>query len=160
MIKLSVTMKSFILALLSAASVLFVLGLFTACTGTASESYTYNVTTGDNIKVKLDITEGYSLRAELPFVISHDGEKLSEGTFVYAEAYQQYVDVVNRSDGVDLLDQGTKDGNEYIFWCYNNSEYNYAILIKGSNTAILLGNPISRESAEECFSRLTIILEE
>lgn len=77
-----------------------------------------------------------------------------------AEPYQQYVSVVNADEKAEMIDSGTKNGNEYIFWCYNGSEYNCAILIKGSNTGIVLGNPVSEESAKECFNRLTISVED
>ena len=43
-------------------------------------------------------------------------------------------------------------------WNYNNSEYNYAILIKNSQTGVLLGNTVSEESAKEVFNRLQISL--
>ena len=58
-----------------------------------------------------------------------------------------------------MLDSGKKDGNDYFFWCYNDTEWNYVIKINGSNTGIVLGNNVSEESAKECFNRLTITVE-
>ena len=141
-------------------SVVLVLCLFTACSTTSSKAYTFTVDNGDKIKIELNTAGNYDLSAELPFTISCDKETLSQGSFVLAKSYQQYVSVVNSDENAELIDSGTKDGNEYIFWCYNGSEYNYAILIEGSNTGIVLGNPISKESAKECFDRLTISAEE
>ena len=53
-----------------------------------------------------------------------------------------------------MLDSGTKDGIEYIFWSYQDAEYDYAILIEESETGIILGNNVSEDSAKECFERL------
>lgn len=113
---------------------------------------------GDKIRISLNTTDNYDISSEVPFTVSCDKEKLSQGSFVLAESYQQYVSVVNTDENAKLIDSGTKDGNEYIFWCYNESEYNYAVLIKESNTGIVIGNAVSEESAKECFNRLTIAI--
>lgn len=141
-------------------SVVLLVCLFTGCTTKSSKTYTFTVDNGDKIKVTLDTTDNYDITSEVPFAITCDGKTLSQGSFVLAESYQQYVSVVNTDENAQMIDSGTKDGNEYIFWCYNGSEYNYAILIKGSNTGIVIGNPVSEESAKECFNRLTIAVEE
>ncbi len=143
-----------------ALSVILAVCLFTACNTTSSKAYTFTVDNGDKIKVELNTSNDYDLSSDVPFAISCDGKTLSQGSFVLAESYQQYVSVVNTDEKAEMIDSGTKDGNEYIFWCYNGSEYNYAILIKGSNTGIVLGNPVSEESAKECFNRLTISVED
>lgn len=121
-----------------------------------SKAYTYNVETGDSVKISLDTSDQYDITSNLPFVISHDEETLSQGVFMTAENYGQYVEVVNADETATLLDSGSKDGNQYIFWSYNGAEYNYAILIGDSNTGVLLGNNVSEESARECFERLKI----
>ncbi len=136
-----------------------IFGLLTACGGTTYKSFTFSVDNGDKIKIKLNTTDGYNITSDLPFAISYNGETYSEGSFIQGEAYQQYVDIVNAGNGAKLLDSGEKEGIEYIFWSFNDSEYNYAILVKGSNTGIILGNPVSEETARECFNRLTISLE-
>ncbi len=76
-----------------------------------------------------------------------------------AESYAQFVEAIESDGNAVLLDSGTKDGNEYIFWSYNDSEFDYAILIDDSDTGIVLGNIVSQESAVECFNRLTISVE-
>lgn len=134
--------------------------LFAGCSTNSSKTYTFTVDNGDKIKISLNTTDNYDISSEVPFTISCDGKILSQGSFVLAESYQQYVSVVNTDENAELIDTGTKNGNEYIFWCYNESEYNYAILIKDSNTGIVLGNPVSEESAAECFDRLTISVED
>lgn len=92
--------------------------------------------------------------------IKQNGDVKSQGYFILEEAYEQYMDKINNDENAELLDTGTKDGNEYIFWSYNNSEYNYSILIKDSSTALTLTNDVSEESAKEVFNELTIKYEE
>ena len=138
-------------------TILSIMILFVGCgNAKTSKTYTFNVETGDSVKVKLDTSDKYNITSEVPFEISQDGDIKSQGTFIFGEAYEQYKDVVDTDENAELLDSGNKDGNEYVFWSYNDSEYNYAILIKGSSTGLILANDVSEESAKECFNRLTI----
>ena len=134
--------------------------LCTACQFSTSKSFTFDVDNGDQIKVSLDTTGGFDLSSQVPFGISQNGKVLSEGTFIYSEYYDYYVEVVDNDSDAELLDSGTKDGNEFIFWCYNDVEYNYAILVRGSDTGVVIGNMVSEKSAKECFDRLTIAVAE
>lgn len=124
------------------------------------KSYTFTVDNGDEIKIKLDTSDDYDITSDVPFVISCDGEDLTQGAFIMAEAYEQYVSAVKADEKAEVIKTGTKRGNEYIFWCYNGTEFNFAILVKDSNTGIILGNLISEESAKECFDRMTITVED
>lgn len=138
-------------------AILSMMILFVGCgNAKTSKTYTFNVETGDSVKVKLDTSDKYNITSEVPFEISQDGDIKSQGTFIFGEAYVQYKDVVDTDENAELLDSGNKDGNEYVFWSYNDSEYNYAILIEGSSTGLILANDVSEESAKECFNRLTI----
>lgn len=138
-------------------TILSIMILFVGCgNAKTSKTYTFNVETGDSVKVKLDTSDKYNITSEVPFEISQDGDVKSQGTFIFGEVYEQYKDVVDTDENAELLDSGNKDGNEYVFWSYNDSEYNYAILIEGSSTGLILANDVSEESAKECFNRLTI----
>ena len=140
-------------------TILSVTILFVGCgNAKTSKSYTFDVETGDSVKVELDTTDKYNITSEIPFEISQDGDVKSQGTFMLGESYNQYKELVSsdEDDKVKLLDSGNKDGNEYVFWSYDDSEYNYAILIEGSSTGLILGNQVSEESAKESFNRLTI----
>ena len=119
-------------------------------------TYEYNVTTGDKISVKVDTTGGYKTTSDLPFEITKDGEVVSQGTFIQGDAYEQYLVSVEKDENAKVLDSGKKDGNEYLFWSYNDEEYDYAIKIADSDTGLVLGNQISEESAKDCFDRITI----
>lgn len=135
--------------------------LLSAC-GSANTyvSYTYSVDTGDSVKIKFDTSNGYDFASDLPFVIMKDGTTLSQGMFITEEDYSQYVVAVENDENAKVIASSEQDGNEYIFWSYNDNEYNYAILIKDSNTGVILGNVVSEESAKECFARLEITIEE
>ena len=141
-------------------TVVLLVCLFVGCSTNSSKTYTFTVDNGDKIKISLNTTDNYDISSDVPFTISCDGKTLGQGSFVLAESYQQFISVVNTDENAKLIDSGIEDGNEYIFWCYNGSEYNYAVLIKESNTGIVIGNLISEESAKECFNRLTIAVED
>lgn len=146
-------MKKIILAVFVAAAC-----LLAGCT--TSKSFTYSVETGDSVKVTLNSSGGYDLTSKLPFTVSKDKEAQTMGTFIYSDAYDSYVEAATAQDGAMLLDSGTKDGMEYVFWSYNGAEFNYAIRLNGSNTGIVLGNNVSESSAKDCFNRLSFELDD
>lgn len=127
----------------------------TGCT--TNKSYTYTVETGDKVKITLNTTDGYDLSSDLPFTILKKGNNLSQGTFIQGSYYEQYVNAANTQG--QIIDKGSNDNIEYVFYSYNNSEYNYVIKIKNSNTALLLGNSNSEEEAKKCFDLLSFNLE-
>lgn len=129
----------------------------TGCT--KNKSYTFTVETGDKIKIQLNTTDGYDLSSDLPFTISKDGNILSQGTFITISSYDEYVNAAKTDSLAKVIAENSEDNIEYVFYSYNNSEYNYVIKIKNSNTGILLGNPNSQEEAEKCFELLTFTLE-
>lgn len=137
-------------------SLVCVLAMSAGCTTSSSMSYTFSVDNGDSIKVTLDTSDKYSITSDVPFTISCNGEEMAQGTCIQGEAYAQYAENAEKAEKVQILDSGTKDGNEYIFWSYDNKEFDYAILIKDSNTGMVLSSLVSEEAAKECFNRLTI----
>ena len=128
-----------------------------ACT--SSKSFTFDVETGDKIKVELNTSDGYDLSSNIPFEIRKDDKVLSQGTFIKLDYYDYYIDVINEDPDSYLIDSGSNNNIEYVFYSYNNSEYNYVIKIKNSNTGILLGNNHSKQEAEKCFSLLTFSID-
>ncbi|MFV0342044.1 MAG: hypothetical protein ACK5JH_04020 [Anaerocolumna sp.] len=123
-------------------------------------SYIYKVETGDNIKISLTTNDGYELTSDVPFVISKDKNELSQGIFISADYYTAYIDSVKNDEKAEIIDEGTKSDCSYVMWNYDGSEFNYVVMINGTNTGILIGNSISEESAKECFDRLEIKVEE
>jgi len=135
---------------------IFVAVMVLTLTGcTTSKSFTWDVTTGDKIKIKVDTTGGYDITSDLPFTISKDGETLSQGTFITIDGYNQYINAVGNDSSVNIIDNVSKNGITYILYSVNNSEFNYIIKINDSNTAVLLGNAHSQVEAEDVFNRLT-----
>ncbi len=127
--------------------------------GSFSKAYTYSVTTGDSVKIKLNTSDNYDISADMPFKITKDGEVLSQGTFMQGEMYNQYVESAQYDEKVKVIDSGKIGENEFLFYEYNNSEFNYVVLVGDSNTGLIIGNNVSEESARECFERLEISLE-
>lgn len=144
-------MKKVLSSLVFAATILLTV---TGCS--TNKAFTWDVATGDKIKIKLETTDGYDITSDVPFTISKDGETLSQGTFITIDGYNQYMNAVDNDSTANVIDSGTKNGITYTFYSVNNSEFNYIIKIDGSNTGILLGNPNSQSEAEEIFNRLTI----
>ena len=126
---------------------------------TTSKSFTYNVSTGDAIKVELDTSDGYDLTSDLPFTISKDDKILSQGSFITLDGYKQYLAAVDGDDKAEIIESDSRGGITYTFYSYNDSEFNYIIKVDGSKTGILLGNPNSKAEAKECFERLTFSLD-
>ncbi|MBQ8806646.1 MAG: hypothetical protein IJZ68_09410 [Bacteroidaceae bacterium] len=144
-------------------TIIAALVLVVACVGCSAAhtymSWTFKVETGDNVKVKLDTTDGYKITSDLPFIISKDGETLSQGTFIKGDFYEQYYEAAKTTDGAKLLEEGEVNGHKYFAWSVNDEEWDYAILLKGGKTGILIGNDVSQASAQEVFNRLTITVE-
>lgn len=132
--------------------VVIVLVTLTGCS--TSRSYTWDVATGDKIKIKLDTTEGYNMTSDVPFTISKDDVTLTQGTFITIDGYNQYMDAVNNDVTARVIDSGSKNGVTYTFYTVNNLEFNYIIKINDSNTCVLLGNRNSQKEAEDVFNKL------
>ena len=113
------------------------------------------VDNGDTIRVKLDLYEGYDMTNSIPIGFSKDGSTVSFGYFIQSEYYDDYASSLSYEDDVEILDSGSNDTIEYIFWSYDSIEFNYAIKIKDSNSGFILGNNISEDSAKECFELLS-----
>ena len=145
--------------ILSLVMVMCVVIAMTACSGNTSMSFTFAVDTGDNVKLELDTTGGYLRSANLPFAISHDDDILSQGTFVVGDAYAEYLELIESDDTANVIDSGEKNGFAYTMWNYADKEFNYVIQLS-DDTAMVIGNNVSEESARECFDRLTISLVE
>lgn len=122
---------------------------------TTKLSYTYEVNTGDKITLSLNTTDGYSMTQDMPFSITKDDGIISRGTFIEASAYEVYESSMDLIGGIVNSDKGEKDGITYLYFNYNNTEFDYIIKINDSNTGLLLSNSISEESAKEMFERLS-----
>ena len=83
---------------------MFVTLLMTGC-GSNDTSIVFDVETGDKIKVTLDESDNYQLIDDIPFVVSQDDEELSKGTFMNENGYNQYKELVENNEDVNILDE-------------------------------------------------------
>lgn len=141
--------------ILNVLPLLMIIFILVGCGSSTYVSYTYDLDTGDKIKITLDTSDGYEMEGEIPFVISDDGEEISHGMFISVEDYNSYKNVVSNDENAVIIEQKSSEESDYIFWSYNESEYNYAIYLKNTNVGILLGNVISEDVARECFDRIS-----
>ena len=146
--------KSFKFIILIILSIL----ILTGCT--TWKAFTYNVQTGDKIKVELDTSDGHNITSDLPFTVTKDDKTLCQGSFITNSGYDYYLNAVNNDSLARVIDSNDKNGVTYTFYSYNNTEFNYIIKVNGSNTGILLGNKTSLLDAQECFNLLTFTKED
>lgn len=124
---------------------------------TATKIHTYKLSTGDIVEVTLKIADNYDMTLETPIDITSDDIVIGSAYFIDKDAYIEYAKTVDTDPRVKLIEDGEKDGNNYIFWFYNNGhkdEWNRVILLKDSNTAVFITNRLSENTATECFDRL------
>lgn len=133
-------------------SFLFVLA---GCDTHSNLEYTYNVSTGDKIKLTLDTKKGYSMTSEVPVKIKKDDNVMAVASFFEDSAYDNTVNSARYLSNVDIIDEGSKDNIDYLFYNYNDQEYTYVIKIKDSKTCVILTSEDSQDDVEECFDRLT-----
>lgn len=137
------------------------------CTVTKSEmSYTYNVETGDTVKMTLNKTNGYSTTSELPFTVTKEEKDIMQGTFITMEGYDYYKDLINELEKTDeieiIVKDGEKDGNTYTSYKVESeagTEYDYLLKIGDSSTGVLMGSLESKEKASSCFEAIKFTLE-
>ncbi len=139
-------------------SILFsaiIIFLLSGCTTT--KSYTFKVTTNDNIKITLRTNNGYDISSDVPFELKKNKEIISYGFFITIESYNEYQDLINNNDKVELIENNSNDDIDYLFYKYDTDipEYNYVIKIKNSNTGMIIANNISLDSAKDMFEHLS-----
>ena len=134
-----------------------------ACTFSSSMSYSFNVETGDVIKVTLDTSDGLALKQEDgEFRVEKEDEILLQGVFITEETYQKFL-AIKGEQGMTMLEDTEKEGNVYYMYEVEGkagTEDNFVLWIKDSKTGALLGSLAGAESAKEAFDKLTITKEE
>ena len=117
-------------------------------------SLTYDVNTGETVKITLDTSDGYSISASSTFIISKDGKEISKGSFITRNTYDLLYGEIMIKDDITVISTDFNDDYECVFYT-KNTEFNYIILLKGGKTGFFLSNKISEESAKEVFNLLT-----
>lgn len=144
-------MKKMIKPFLLCFTTILLLAALTACT--TSFALTFEVETGDSIKVELDTTGGYALKANGATFEVYDGDTLiSKGIFLTEEMLAPYLELTEGSqDDITVLEK-----SENSIFYHTGNEWNYVFLVDNSSTGVALVNLTSQESAQECYSLLTI----
>lgn len=140
-------LKTFIIAIISVITL-------TGCTSTYM-AYTFQVETGDNIKVEINTSEGHSLTNGVPFYVMKDNANVADGAFIPGSDYDDYVLTVKNTTEATVLDEGEERGVKYLLYSVGDQEFNYIIFIKDSNTGVILGSNVSLDAAKEAFALLT-----
>lgn len=138
-------------------AVVFVLS---GCETHRNMSYSYDVTTGDRVKLTLNTKDGYSMTSSVPVKITKNDETIAEARFYELSAYSSTLTGVRRLSGVKVIEEKSNDDIDYFFYCYNDREYSYVIKIKDSKTCIILVSTKSEEEVRDCFERLSFELDE
>ncbi len=136
--------------------------MLSACTTKTSKEVTYSVDTGDSVKITIDTKDGFDITMDVPFTVSKGDTDIFTGSFIYAEYYDVYRQVVEEESNAVLLDEGSKDGNDYFCYSFEGNagtEYDYFILIKDSETAIAMASLVGEKEASEAFKAMTISLD-
>lgn len=125
------------------------------CLTGCRKSCTYDVTTGDKIKISIDTSNNYNMSDELPINFTKSDEIICQGTFAKGDAYDTYIEMITDNDAIRLIDQGSNKHIDYIFYeIIGENEYDYVIRIKKSNTCFVMGSLTSESDAKEVFNRL------
>lgn len=144
-----------------------VLSSVMALTGCASSfSYTYNVETGDAVKVELDTSNGLKLKNDKDNshfkVLSKDGEELCDGGFDYEDKMEQQGEYIASYEGAEGLNvySNTDDLLYYDFTDENGTVQLERLIKVSDNTCVIITSTADREDAETAFDALTIGLAE
>ena len=140
------------------AAVLLCIMLLTGCEFNRTVSLTYNVTTGDSIKVTLDSSEGHGLKNSGAGFEVNNGEKIIlQGFFVDQSMYEGYVEAVSSQQEAVIRQETDREEMHVISYTYEGqagTEQNYIVWIEGSSTGVVIGSLAEVSEADEAFGRL------
>ncbi len=132
--------------------------LLVACSFSSSMSYTFTVSTGDDIQVSLDTADGYRLTEEnSTFSVEKDDEVVLQGIFLDESMYSDYLERAKSGD-ITVIAEEEKDGNPYFYYQTEVSAgtaCQILLWIDGSQTGIMLASLSPREDVDPAFERLT-----
>ena len=127
-----------------------------ACTRTSSKSYSFDVSTGDKVEVKLDTSDGYDLTQEDGrfTVKSAEGEDLLQASWATAEDFDSYVETVKNDRNAEI----NIEEDDYIYWDYTEEdgtvEHDRAIMVS-DKTGILIGSLADKDDGTKAYEALT-----
>ena len=127
---------------------------------TSYMSYTFKVSTGDEIKVKLDVSDGYELSQEDgQFYVEEDGDLMLTGIFTTEEYWDYYTENIPVAEGCEVIKEddlcGGNDGLVYTV----EDETNAILHVDGSDTYVMLGSIADSDDVLNVIASLTITAE-
>lgn len=127
---------------------------------TSYMSYTFKVSTGDEIKVKLDVSDGYELsQKDGQFYVEEDGELLLTGIFTTEEYWDYYTENIPVAEGCKVIKEGKISGeNEGIIYTVED-ETNAILHVEDSDTYVLMGGVVDSEDVQDVIDSLAITVE-
>lgn len=130
--------------------------LLTACS--TYKTFTFNITNGEQMKVKLTTTKGYDIsQKDGSVTVSKDGEDILFGSFLSSQEYEQYVASITSSEGVTILETRPEDAPVYYFFQYDGAggtETTFLFEIEEAETCAVFVSLAPRNEAEEAFKLL------
>lgn len=135
-------------------SVVLMGAVLTGCSSNSSMAYTFNVETGDSIKVELDTSDSdYKLKADgSRFIVNEEDIDVITGIFLTADMYDQYESAISET-GTILESDG------YIFYEYageSGTERNILLMVPDSETGIIIGSLADEETVRDIYGRLSL----
>lgn len=136
------------------ASVVLMGAVLTGCSSNSSMAYTFNVETGDSIKVELDTSDSdYKLKADgSRFIVNEEDTDVITGIFLTADMYDQYESAISET-GTILESDG------YILYEYageSGTERNILLMVPDSETGIIMGSLADEETVRDIYGRLSL----
>ena len=130
-----------------------------------TQSYTFEVETGDTVKVSLDVSDKsnksnkYKLKQkDGQFFIKNDKETLSQGIFITKDTYDQYVSLLSSNNDISVLEKDKTKECSYYLYEYKGeagTEHDYVVWLNDSSTGILMGSLQNKKVAKDIFEKLT-----
>lgn len=140
-----------------------VLGMSVLTGCSTSISYTYDVGTGDTVKVTLDTSEGLMLENEDDgFSVTEDDETILQGIFIDEDTYDYYVEMVKIADGPENIEEDSANGLTWVFYEFDGQagmESNFIVWIDGSDTGVLIASLAGSRGAKKAFNSLTFTVD-
>lgn len=128
--------------------------MLTGCSSNSSMAYTFNVETGDSIKVELNTSDSdYKLKADgSRFIVNEEDTDIITGIFLTADMYDEYETAIS-STGTILESDG------YILYEYAGeagTERNILLMVPDSETGVIMGSLADEETVRDIYSRLSL----
>ncbi len=147
--------------LLAIFTLLFLMSLtLTGCE--SSFSFTYDLSTGEQVKVTLNTTKGHSLvnlGSSFKVVDPNDND-VTGGLFYLPDYFNELYNNISILENVELIEENFSVEPNYIFYKYSDeetTEWNYIIDLNDLESGIILSNLTSEASARETFELFTFL---